>query len=340
MKLRHVPRPSPGTVATPRGFVLVATVWVLAALVLLADYLGGVVAADRERARAAKLALQDDLDARGTEATLLYLLATERMNYRGLVLPAGAAPTPARGVIPFAGEPHQGLGRTRFALQDEAGLAGVNTNAALFRRVLRQAGATSQDVALLLARLRDYVDRDDGLALSGAERADYAAAGLPPPANWFLVTPLEVKRVLGADTLVPADAWPLLRRTTTASFTVAANFNTMPVALLAALFDGDEAAAARVAAYRETQPLTGFDVMGAAAGRDLSAFGEFPGVMLAGRLRIALWRHGAPQRMVVGVFLTPGAAGAPWRTEYRYLEPATGGSEGARELNTPLFQPA
>lgn len=327
-----------------QGFVLVATVWVLAVLVLLADYLGGVVAADRERARAAKMSLQDELDAHGTEATLLYMLATGRMNYRGVEVASGSAAasatTPARDLIPFAGEPHKGLGRVRFSVQDEAGLAGVNaSNAAFFHIALRHAGAAPADIALLGPRMQDYIDRDETLRLGGAERADYAAAGLPPPADWFLVAPLEVKRVLGARAAIPPDGWGYLRRTTTAAFTITINFNTMPVELLTAFLDGDRAAAERVAAYRERQPLTSFGAMGAAAGHDLSAYREFPSPVVANRFRIALWREGARDRMVVGVFLTPGAAHAPWRTEYRYLEPAVGGSESARTLTTPLFQP-
>ena len=320
---------------TQRGFVLAATVWVLAALVLLADYVGGVVAADRERARALKMSLQDELDARGTEATVLYLLATGRMNYRGLEV----ASATGRDVLPVASEPHKGLGRIRFSLQDEAGLASFNAPNVLFQAVLRHAGAAPADIALLNARIGDYIDRDDNLSLGGAERADYAAAGLPPPANWFFVAPLELMKVHDAQAVIPRQAWGFLRRTTTAAFTHAVNFNAMPVELLTAFLGGDAAAAARVAAYREQQPLTSFGVMSDAAGHDLSAYREFPGVMVASRLRIALWREGARERMLVGVFLTPGAAGGPWRTEYRYLEPAVGGSESARALTTPLFQP-
>ena len=68
------------------GFVLVATLWVLAALAVLAAYINGVVASDLERAVIAKRALQSELDRRSTEATLLYLFATGRMNHRGLIL--------------------------------------------------------------------------------------------------------------------------------------------------------------------------------------------------------------------------------------------------------------
>ena len=331
------------------GFVLVATVWVLAALVLLADYVSGVVAADRERARLAKAALRDDLDARSTEATLLYLLATKPSNHRGLLLeplaasallPSAAPGAPARGAaITFAGEPYQGIGRVRFSLQDEAGLAAVNKPGSLYRVALRHAGVAESDIALLLPRLQDYIDRDETLLVGGAERADYAAAGLPPPANWFLMSPLEVQKVLGARAVVPPEAWSFLHRNTTSAFTMGINFNTMPLAMLTAFLDGDQAAAKRVAEHREQHVLAGVDSLREAAGHDLSSYGDLAGVTVASRLRLALWREGGSQRTVVGVVLTPNAIDAPWRKEYRYFEPASGGSEPARELATPLFQP-
>ena len=325
-----------------RGFVLVATVWVLAALVLLADYMDGVVSADRQRAHLAKAALQDDLDARGTEATLLYLLATARTNHRGLLLPAAdqpaAAPTGAN-MITFAGDPYHGIGRTRFSLQDEAGLASVNRPGRLYRAALLQAGVTEADVARLMPRLKDYVDRDDTLTLSGAEAGEYAAAGLPPPANWFLIAPLEASKVLGARILVQPAQWAYLRRNTTTALTVAANFNTMPLELLTALLDGDAAAAQRVVEHRQQHILTGANAVSAAAGVAPSAQGDIAGGMAVDRLRLALWREGDAQRTLLGIALTPNALDAPWRKEYRYLEPAIGGSEPARKPQTPLFQP-
>lgn len=332
-----------GGAMAERGFVLVATVWVLAALVLLADYVDGVVSADRQRARLAKDALQDDLDARGTEATLLYLLATKRMGHRGLLLETPPASpgeaSPRRNVITVSGEPYAGLGRMRFSLQDEAGLASVNKPGPLYRAALRHAGVTASDVDGLMPRLRDYLDRDETLMVSGAERADYLAAGLPPPANWFLVAPLELKKVLGARAVVPPEQWVAVRRTTTAALTVAVNFNTMSLEMLTAFLDGDAAAAQRVAVYREQRVLTDLDAVRHAAGVDLSAYGNFPSGTVVSRLRIALWRDGDAQRTIVGVALTPNAINAPWRKEYRYLEPATAGSEPAHKLKTPLFQP-
>ena len=330
-----------------RGFVLVATVWVLAALMVLADYINGVASADRDRAQLAKQALQDELDARATEATLVYLFATGRMNYRGLILErqqhfqdlgAPRALPPGDGVVALAGEPYAGLGRIRFSVQDESGLASVNQPFSVaFRAALLHAGVASLDVTLLQARLRDYIDRDETLSLNGAERAGYELAGLGPPSNWFLASPAELKNVLGALAAVPEDQWPRLRRITTATITNGANVNTMPVELLTARFDGDEAAARRAAAYRERQPFTSAAVTSAAAGRPWPPGDSFM-PLPSTRLRLAFWREGGRSRTLVGVAMTPGSIVAPWRKEYRYFEPAVSGAEPVREAATPLFQ--
>ena len=47
-----------------RGFILVATLWALAGLTLLASYVNALVTSDRGRAEVTRQALQDELDAR------------------------------------------------------------------------------------------------------------------------------------------------------------------------------------------------------------------------------------------------------------------------------------
>ena len=330
-----------------RGFVLVTAVWVLAALVLLVDYVTGVAVAHRERAELARRSLQDDLDARGTEATVLYLLSTGRMNYRGLVLErqqrfrvfgSSVALPPGEGVLGADGTPYFGVGRIRFSVQDEDGLASLNKLSVIFPWVMRHAGLSALDVDRLIPRIADYVDLGSALELNGAEASDYEIAGRQPPSNWFMASPMELKRVLGASEMIPPERWNWLRRVTTTAINNTPNFNTMPVELLAALFAGDEAAARRVAQHRERAPLTGIYMVNPIAGYDLPATGDFS-PHPSKRLRIALWRVGDRRRTVIGVTMTPGSVITPWRKEYRYIEPVAGGSAPYRQAETPLFQP-
>ena len=182
----HRARDTHGAPRRHRGFVLVATLWTLAAMAVLAAYIDGVAAADIERAAAVQAALEQELARRGTEATLAYLLATGRMSHRGLMLESeqtfsdlegNRGPDRSAGVIAFSGETYAGLGDTRFSIQDENGLVSVNfPRSANFAAALSYAGVPSADIDRIIPRVEDYVDMDDDLSLSGAERFDYGRA--------------------------------------------------------------------------------------------------------------------------------------------------------------------
>lgn len=314
--------------AGPRaaGFVLAVTLWALAALAILASYVDGVVAAEVERARLARAALQHELDQRATEATLLFLLATEQRNYRAVLLTAGdAAGAPARepsGELGLAGEAYAGLGDVAFAVQDESGLVSVNLpEEPAFAALLRRVGVPRPDAARAAARLFDYIDVDDALSLGGAERFDYVRRGLPPPKNHQLVVPQELRRVLDLDQAVDAGQWRRLLPLLTPRVTVGYNFNTMRAEAMAALLGVDETAVAPVLAARAERPIAGLADLQALTGAlpvlDPELVVRAPG----NALRLAFWRRGGRSRTVVGVTLTPAAQAAPWRKEYRYSEP-------------------
>ena len=155
---------------TEGGFILAATLWALAALTVLAGYINTVATTDVARAQAQREALQDELDARSTENTLIYLLASSRMNHRGIVLereqrfsPPVGQPLkhPGDGTLPVSGEVHVGVGRMHFYLQDERGLIGINSPTQPFlARALQHVGVSAAEAARLMPRIRDYVDLD------------------------------------------------------------------------------------------------------------------------------------------------------------------------------------
>ena len=187
-----------------RGFVLIATLWTLAAIAVLAAYIDGVASADIERATVAKAALERELARRSTEATLGYLLATGRMNHRGLMLEAeqsfsdaegNRGPDRSVGVIAVTGETYAGLGGTRFSIQDENGLVSVNSpRSPNFAAVLSYAGIPSADINRIIPRVYDYVDMDDDLSLSGAERFDYnKATSRAPTTNPYYATSVIIR---------------------------------------------------------------------------------------------------------------------------------------------------
>ena len=329
-----------------RGFILVATLWTLAALVLLAGYINELVASDRVRAEMTRQALQDELDARGTTATLLYLLATSRMDHLGLILEReqrllnlgeGDRWTTGTGVLEVTGQAYIGLGRVRFSIQDETAFASVNKPDPMLVAAFKHIGVSDQDIDWLMPRIVDYIDPDQAVRLDGAERYDYVSRDLAPPANWFMATPVELKKVLGVNDLLTSQQWRTLRRIVTARLKNNYNVNTMPPAALQALLGGDASAVRQVLAMRAERPVTNVRTVVAQTGRRMLLPEDT--LMLPSRIfRLAVWRQGDATRSLVGITLTLGSLFGPWRKEYSYSEPVDDGAEQAIAAATPLFQ--
>ena len=319
-----------------QGFILAATLWALVALTVVAAYINGVTRTNVDNADRAKRMLLSELDRRGTEATLLYLLSTNRMNHRSLVHEATQRfpieDEMLRGdgdaTLSLASDAYQGLGDVAFSLQDETGLASMNTpSAPLLARVLESLGVPAKTVAGLIPRIRDYIDEDGVLSLDGAEAYDYAKAQMPPPANWLLATAMELNRVLGAEGVLDRAQWQRLRAMTTPRPLAAINFNTMPPEVAAAILETDVDALEEFLAVREEESLTRLDRIRELTGQYAVVDSELIATLPSVFLRMTTWwQHGGP-RTVVGITLTPSTpiappAAAPWRKEYRYSEPA------------------
>ena len=338
------------------GFILVATLWVLAALAVLAAYIDGVVATDIERAVMAKRSLQSELDRRNTEATLIYRLVTGRMNHRGLILeeeqrfsnslPDGEdLPDHGDGELWVTEEVYAGLGGARFSIQDEGGLASVYApSSPPFAALLEHVGVAASDIERIVARVEDYIDTDSDLTLNGAEHYDYRQRGMPPPLNWIMASPLELRKVLGVDELITPTQWRRLRPLLTMQPAFGYNFNTMPPELLAAVLGLDERAIRSVLEEREKGPLMRLTRIAMLSGKHLDIDSMELRVFPSRFLRISIWHGGGASRILAGVRLTPFGDSAPWRKDYRYSESTTTADdsrtprEPSPEIATALFQ--
>ncbi len=338
-----------------RGFILAVVLWALAGMGALAAYIGSVADAHVERALLTRETIERELRWRSTEATLIYLMATNRMNYRGAALHRvqrfdwdGAEPErePPDAEIWMDGTPYQGLDSVRFAVQDEGGLAPVNLpETRLFAAVLRHAGCSPSASAQLAARARDYVDRDQQLTLNGAERFRYQQQNRSGPPNALMVSPVELQQVLGFSSLVSAAEWQRLRPLLTTRQPAGYNFNTMPPAVIEALLGISAEAARSMVEARQSAPIWRISDVVALSGRvpdiDPMAMIRLP----SSSFRLMLWEAEARTRLVMGYHLTPFDGYGPWRKDYEYWERLDAPAEarpgsGAAPPPAPLLQGA
>lgn len=336
------------------GFVLVAVLWVLAALAVLAAYIDGVATDLVEDARLAKRSLERELDRRSTRATVIYLLATGRMNRRGLILETpqrffteGARlPDEGDGELLVTGRVYAGLGDTRFAVQDESGLVSVNSperrigKKRPFASLLRYVGIERESVGLIVARVEDYIDRNQDLRMNGAEAADYSARGKPPPPNWIMVSPLELQNVLGVDEIISAEQWHRLLPLLSMRHSFPYNFDVMPPEVLAAVLGIDPQSVQPLLDDREEQSISRPSYLAMRTGKDLDIDPEDHRLEIPSSfLRISLWHEEDGLRTLAGIELTPSSDLAPWRIDYHYDEfaPASD-TRPPQTVATPLLQ--
>ena len=163
----------------PAGFILVATLWVLAALAVMAAYIDRIATTNVEQAVMTRKSIELQLRQLSTEATVIYLLATNRMNHRGLLLedeqrfadsvPDGELPNSGDGELTVTGQAYQGFGEVVFSLQDESGLVSVNSpRFPILAAMLKKLGAASADVAMVITGLG--VITRDGLVPHALEK--------------------------------------------------------------------------------------------------------------------------------------------------------------------------
>lgn len=332
--MRPQPRGATGSaapgVSAADGFILAATLWALVALSIVAVYVNGVTHTNIDNAHRNKLMLQAELDRRSTEATVLYLLATNRMGHASLLLEDEQRfaqydeilDHDADGELSLAGERYAGLGDTGFSIQDENGLISVNMPTdPLFGLMMKSVGVSEKDLARLRPLVVDYIDMDDSRSLDGAEKQSYIDAGMPPPPNWFLSTPMELNHVFGAADLLDSEQWRQLRDMATPRLLVSVNFNTMPAAVATVALGVEQEALDAFFAARTERSIGTLEHVHELTRASPPVDPGFIAVAPSQYLRITTWWRGGGPRTVLGITLTPVSLMGPWRTEYRYSEP-------------------
>lgn len=336
------------------GFVLIIVLMLLVVLSLLAAATATTAARAIAMAQGDADRFQSELDMTSTRETLLFMLGTQRQTIAGITtsdastlttVPQAAMDADGFNALPLGHEihldttPYRGLGETHFALQDDGGLLSINwASPALTYAFFKSLGVPSDKWPGLDAKRLDYQDPDDLHRLNGAEREHYERAGMPPPANRTLSTPLELRRVLEWDKLLASQDDARLLSTITLARSTQLNINTAPIEVLELLPGMTHESAQRMIEMRHAVPF--LSVYQAQQSFGITVGEEWLTLFARPSGNLILWNRHSGARHLLHWTMTPMApAGPPWRIDYEVTLPR--GAESAPIVAgtpaTPLF---
>ncbi len=297
-----------------RGFVLAATLWMLAILTVFAVYFAQRIQRARELTQLAATHAAALLDLSNTRAEILFRIATTPFSIYGLG-------TSANDAIALDDRPYLEPGDTLVRLQDNRGLLNLNlADDDRLDRFLNVLGAPATSRAALIDALRDYIDEDDLKHLNGAEATDYAAAGLPAPRNAKLVTPMEARRIYGWAAV--AQLWQdnLLPRLASTSGSYSLNPNTASWQVLATMRGMTPEGALAIVQARKLAPIVNPEQIEALTGIRISTDPFQAGALAfpADSVRVTQQPKAMSWGWEYNVTLTPVSDTAPWRIDYSY----------------------
>lgn len=350
----------PGARPQAAGYVLVMVLFTLAMLALLASRVALVSQRAVGDARAELDGWEAELAQISTRETLLYLLVGQRRTFGGVtvddqvVYSAGLAVAPGPGDDPLAslpplpigneirldGHTYAGVDGTRFRLLDDLALISYNFAAPMYEVGLDRAlGLRVGEGSRMRARLLDYQDPDDLVRIGGAEARRYRDADMPEPANRTLLTPLELRRVLGwKDVLNEWDDARILGFFTTAAKS-GINVNTASAEVLQLLPGVDEALAQRLVALRQPMPFMLAWNFISEFGLPLAEENPFAFESTSSGL-LYLWHNKGSAVQVLHWRLTPwDQERKPWRFDYQLTLPLDPDADDrqARSPQSALF---
>lgn len=286
-----------------RGYVLIMVLGALALISLVAARFANRIDELRLQAASLQTHAQQKLQMSNALSAALYMVTTNPLGRGGV----GSGNEPLLYaddrlyVMPQGGD---------IRVQDQRGLLPLNAvDRAQFRLVLQALDLPAAEVDGWIDTLQDYQDTDSLKRLSGAEAQEYAALGLLPPRNDWLVSVRELNRLPGWKER-PAVVEAIEQIASTGRLLLY-NPNTASIKLLAALLPA--ASPEQLENFDTLRRRTPF-VSGAAARRATGLPMEREDFLFhAGEeLRLTVAASGAPRGLQYNVTLTFGGAQAPW----------------------------
>ncbi len=344
-----------------QGFILVATLWLIAFITVAGAYLAQWAGDARQQIADQQQDMQAEIEFQGTLATVLYLINTHSINEYGVILTElnaeqkeamsfgmALGPKTLDGkTIKLYDQAYQGLGESIFSVQDESGLMACNNSEPVHLKYflgLFGLSGTERDDAI--ARLLDYEDPDSFHRINGAEVEQYKQQGKQAPANRFLLTSWEMRNILGWDKY--QEIWNNnLPRLTSSSWEDLPNFNVAPKQILQISMGLTSDSVDKIIQARNQLPITEVDQLYQITGKtfnidDLS-FTSTP----SNFFRVTLWNRQTGRMREIHIELHSPITQKdyslknrrPWSIDYQLDIALTAEQQNAQpqQLETDLF---
>lgn len=339
--------------APQRGFVLAITLWLLAGIAIAVALMMLWARDQLLRAQEMRERVEDQIAMQETRDVFLYLGATREVTLAGLSL--DPIPDDLRAIRrlsdfgvgvyePMGSElrlddsAYQGVRGTTFSIQDEAGLFPmVLPGAVPLDNFLRSQGVEEGVIPALRDALLDYIDEDDLKRLNGAESAEYVRQHIDGPAGRRLLTPPELRKVLGWNRL-PPEKLARIQNSITPYYSGPTNLNTAPESLLPAWLDGCPEVCAHMVERRTRLPFrNSSEVQGVLVAR-LSGDGFIDYRYVAGdTFRLTLSGRAGPVQRFHVVFTPLADNKAPWSVLASYSANQLKNNDIAQKTGSILF---
>lgn len=312
-----------------RGFVLVSVLWFVALLSVALAYVAELIDSGFLKAFDEKNKIELALSQHSTEQTLLYLLATRERSYQGIQVDRKYSPRehenpfsvnsfkPVGHIIRFDQTKYSGFGDCQYSIQDANSLVSLRSSRLKeLRRLLLSMGKTNGQVEDLIAKLKDYTDRDNRSRLGGAEQNSYSALGLEHfPRNRYLNNPVEITNILSWEQQFSPEELKIILSEVSIYPADQLNFNFMTKRRLH-WFLGQEAAE-KIIDFRRTGYFSSLqevkEITGIVNPDLLFGVSFFPSNHIL--LKIHCGREATDEWM--GVTMTPKSIFQPWEIDYR-----------------------
>lgn len=293
--------------------MLVASIWLVLAMLVVAGVFGVYVAIQVEQARKAKVRTAESLDWIATEQTLLYLFAVNGMTRRGLTV-GGEKPATIR----LDGTRYLGFGDTTFSVDDYGGLVGVNVyNNLHLRQVLDSYSMADSARNELLDNLYDYIDLDtlvrlNGYEAIGAKNSDFS------PANEFIKSVPELRNVLGWEAFLDSHPGFAAEDWLSTNWRSRINLNTVPVSLMQRVLPITIEEAGRLVEARRQKPFRNMDSVNELLNHRVRLIEDYYTFLPTGDVRFRIHSGNSSKVSTMVVLYSPMSVRTPWVVDYRY----------------------